>query len=314
MALKKFPLKTLVSAALLALVVYFVGSRELLDTILSCDPVFMGLACLSFAVGQLLNTVRWRWLLASVDAPSPRLIDLFLLNLTGMYYNFFAPSTIGGDVLQAEAAKRYVGGRRHSYISILMNRVIALFAIIALGAAFAVAAVVSVDGLPRVYLHITLALLGLAALAVPGVQILYRLKVPGFVTRRWPELVERVRSVITEYSGQWQTILRVFFLAMVSNLFGFVLVIWAIAEGMGIHVSGLVHGFLVPTMVLVTLAPITVNGLGLREATFIFLYGGIGVGATSAVAVSVVFSGVLLIFGLLGGVATLSERYRVSLK
>jgi hypothetical protein len=97
-------------------------------------------------------------LVVSVKPIDLSLLDLFFLNLVGMYYNFFAPSTVGGDVLQAETAKRYIGGRMHSYTSIILNRVIALFAVVVLAVLFIAAGFVTFAKMDIIFIYISCAL------------------------------------------------------------------------------------------------------------------------------------------------------------
>ena len=304
-----------ISALLLGYILYHIERAELLTSLFSIDPAFFALACAAFATGQMLNSVRWKMLIMSVGrGPDPAILDLFALNLVGMYYNFFAPSTIGGDVLQAETARRYVGGRRDSYISIVLNRVIALFAIVAIAMGCIAAALLFHDELDPVLAMIELVLL----LSVPGVGLLFlglRNWRPGSQIRRSKPYVWAVGiwKDVEAYVSQRGVIWNVFLLAIVSNLVGQVVVVWIIGAGMGIDVPAFYHFVFVPVIILATLVPVTLNGFGIREAAFVYLYGRENVSPADAVAMSVVLTGLLVVFGLVGGLATLLPRYRLSL-
>ena len=285
-------------------------------SILSVDPSFFALACAAFATGQILNSVRWKMLIVSVGRGFyPGVFDLFVLNLVGMYYNFFSPSTIGGDVLQAETAKRYVGGRRDSYISIVLNRVIALFAVIAIAIICTAAAALFSHREMNSILAMTELVLLLSMLGVGLFFLVLRNWRPGDRFRRskpyvWAHAVWKDVGAYILHRG---VIWNVFLLAIVSNLIGQVVVVWVICAGMGIDLPAFYHFIFVPIIILVTLVPITLNGFGIREAAFVYLYGSASVSATDAVAMSVVLTGLLVVFGLVGGLATLLPRYRLSL-
>jgi hypothetical protein len=90
-------------------------------------------------------------------------------------------------------------------------------------------------------------------------------------------------------------------------------VVWIIGAGMGIEVPAFYHFVFVPVIILATLVPVTLNGFGIREAAFVYLYGRENVSPADAVAMSVVLTGLLVVFGLVGGLATLLPRYRLSL-
>ena len=234
-----------------------------------------------------------------------------------MYYNFFAPSTIGGDVLQAETAKRYIGGRMHSYVTILLNRFIALFAVSVLAILFIGVDYFALDELSPALTYVAIIMTVSVGGAFLGFFYYRKSMFPSRLgqakseSRFW---VSGVRDCLLEYLDKKQVIGKVFLLAIVSNLVGQVLVVWIIADGIGLDISAFYHFLFVPVIILVTLVPITLNGIGLRETAFIYFYTGEGVAANDAVAMSVVFTGLLVAFGLVGGLATLSPRYRLSLK
>jgi uncharacterized membrane protein YbhN (UPF0104 family) len=251
----------------------------------------------------------------SVQPTDVGLIDLFVLNLVGMYYNFFAPSTIGGDVLQAEAAKRYIGGRWPSYVTIISNRIIALFAVMVLAVIFSGIWLLFWDNDSDYALYASSALF-LVAMGAIAVLFCFR-SLTGVLESgggRWKIWALTARKRFADYLEKTDVIAKVFALAVISNLIGQVAIVWILAEGIGVDVPVLFHFFAVPLIIIVTLIPITLNGIGLREAAFVYLYASEGVAAADAVAISVVLTGLLLLFGLLGGLATLSPRYRLSLE
>jgi glycosyltransferase 2 family protein len=58
----------------------------------------------------------------------------------------------------------------------------------------------------------------------------------------------------------------------------------------------------IPVVTLVSMIPISLNGMGLREYAFVALFTGIGVPAESAVALGLLSSTVIILSSLPGGV------------
>lgn len=127
-------LRVLFSLAVLAVLIHQFGGGEIADIMLSCDPLLFAAAVALFLVGQWLNALRWRMLLIAGASRSPPLHDLYALIMAGSFFNFFLPSTVGGDLFRAELARHHVGGRRHAYGSIVVGRLLALLAVLALAA------------------------------------------------------------------------------------------------------------------------------------------------------------------------------------
>ena len=69
---------------------------------------------------------------------------------------------------------------------------------------------------------------------------------------------------------------------------------------------------LLPIIWLITMVPITINGLGLREGAFIFLFTEIGMAKEMAMAISILFLLQTIIQGIIGGLFFLFEKVSVA--
>jgi hypothetical protein len=79
----------------------------------------------------------------------------------------------------------------------------------------------------------------------------------------------------------------------------------AIVHSMGIRASAWHLAVIVPISFVVQMAPISLNGLGVREATFTFYFSRIGLPIESALVVSFMGAGLIILFSLSGAVAYL---------
>jgi glycosyltransferase 2 family protein len=77
--------------------------------------------------------------------------------------------------------------------------------------------------------------------------------------------------------------------------------IWLCGEAVGIGVSPLVYIILGPILFLVTMVPVTVNGLGVRESFFVLFLGRFGVAPDAAFAVGFLFFAITIAAALPGG-------------
>jgi hypothetical protein len=65
---------------------------------------------------------------------------------------------------------------------------------------------------------------------------------------------------------------------------------------------------LVPVSFIVQMAPVSVNGFGVREATFSFYFASLGLPLESALVLSLVGAALMMLFSLLGAVAYVTRR------
>ena len=67
---------------------------------------------------------------------------------------------------------------------------------------------------------------------------------------------------------------------------------------------------IVPLSFVVQMVPVSVNGFGVREATFTFYFSRLGLPIESAVVVSLVGAGLIILFSLSGAVAYIGRPHR----
>ena len=79
---------------------------------------------------------------------------------------------------------------------------------------------------------------------------------------------------------------------------------------MGLDLSFATLLVLCPVLFLVTIVPVSLNGIGLREATFVVVLGGAGVSREDAFALGLAYFAVGVITGALGGLALLRRGDR----
>jgi uncharacterized protein (TIRG00374 family) len=89
-------------------------------------------AILVFPITFILTAARWHELLKALDIPMG-LKRAFTLNMVGAFYNTFMPGSTGGDFLKALYASRQTPHRTRAVMSVVIDRVIGLLALIILG-------------------------------------------------------------------------------------------------------------------------------------------------------------------------------------
>jgi hypothetical protein len=67
---------------------------------------------------------------------------------------------------------------------------------------------------------------------------------------------------------------------------------------------------LVPVSFVIQMLPVSVNGLGVREATFSFYFTRLGLPVQSGILVSLVAAAVGMLFSLTGAAVYVSRRWR----
>jgi uncharacterized membrane protein YbhN (UPF0104 family) len=265
-----------------------------------------------FLMVQAVSSLRWQLLARGLGfggSTARYLGDYFV----GMFFNLVLPTSVGGDVVRAWRLAQHEGpapasGRRTAAaLSVLADRVSGVLVLVALAG---VATALCPVPLPA-WIATTV-----AALAVGGVLGLAALPVLRRLLDAAPQSLRlaRVRRVLATSSK----LLRQPGLLFGTTLLSFVvqavnaLIVGVLGLGLGLEVPALYYGVLVPLVALLTLVPISLNGMGLREFGTVALLAPLGVSSADALTLSLLTFAVYTAAGACGGLALLAGGPRPS--
>lgn len=270
----------------------------------------LGLYTVTILVGA------WRWgLLLKAQHLAASTFDLFKTYLVATFFNNFLPSNIGGDVIRIAHTAPACGSKTLATTVVLMDRGLGL---LGLGLVAATGASVAASSSPQVGPFgpalLWLGVIGgaaVAALVVTLPHLLGRVLSPlRRLHQEWVE--ERITRLVGGLSRFRETPL-----ALGGGVTGAVVVqlllvgfYAAIARALHIQISAAHLAVLVPLSFIVQMAPVSVNGFGVREATFGYYFTRIGLPLESAIALSLIGAVVIMVFSVSGAGVYLARHRR----
>lgn len=302
-----FLVKLLVSGGLITYFFSLIHIGQFFDTFASAKFSYIALALAVYLVTQCLSAVRWTALARPLGIKTP-FQDMVRYYLIGMFFNLFAPSTIGGDVTrvyylvrdeEAQAKGRGVT-TVHAAMSVLMDRGIGMLVLVWLGAVGLL--LFPAYPIPTPVRAATL-LLALAILV--GVLLILLLR--RLLPEDGHQLVVKLRLALRSYRTHWRALGVAILLSVGVHL----IQAWMhVAMGRALDLD-LPFSFCIIVYPLVgTFAaiPISVNGLGLREGGYVFLLAVIGIGTEKAVAFGILLFLIVALDSLIGGLLFLLQK------
>jgi glycosyltransferase 2 family protein len=304
--------KIAVSIALLA----FLFSK--IDTVsLWASAKKASLPWLVAALGvQALNVIAstWRWRLL-LDAQDVKLKSRTLLGsyLVATFFNNFLPSNVGGDVIRIRDTAGATRSKTLATTVVLVDRALGLMALVLISAVGATAAAryYGSGASPIWPSWLWAVFLVAAAITAPVVyapegfgRLLQPLTIvhPEWVGKRIDKLTEalsRFRERPSALAGCFSGAVLVQGLMVVFYL--------AVVYALKIPITASELAVIVPISLVVQMLPVSVNGLGLREATFSFYFTRLGLPIESAVLLSLMGAAVLMVFSLSGAAVYVSR-------
>ena len=301
----KLLLKAALGGAIFAYLLSKTPLEGLWDSILRADPRFYAGALLLYLAGQVLSAYKWG-LLAEPLGFRRSFKDLVAFYFIGMYFNLFMIGSIGGDIYRAGLLAGREQSRMRAAYSIFAERFTGGMALIT----FASLALLSSfrEVLPQALKVGVL----VSCFVVWGVVIAMPKLVEVFP---WMErLASKVK--LGDFTVYWSSPGRLLAVILVSFLFQAmnILTVALLGMGLGMKVAVGAYFFVVPVVDLVSVLPVSISGLGVREGSYVFLFHLLGAETARGFACSLLVLSVVVLSGLIGAVVYFFTDYPVVIR
>ena len=306
-------LKIVVSAGLLYLLLSGVDLGRLWQHVRSASLPWLAVALGLYFVVILLSAWRWSLLLHAQRVPVPfkQLTNSYLV---ATFFNNFLPSNLGGDVIRIRDSARRVGSKTLATTVVVFDRGVGLLALVFVAASGATIAARMSDAIgPLGPGLLWAALAGVLAIALPvlllpqGVGLL--LGPLRALHQEWVgERISRLTGALARFREEPRALLGCF-LGAIAVQAVFVAFYASIAHAMGFRVPLAHLAILVPVSFIVQMLPVSVNGWGVREQTFVLYLTRLGLPKESALAMSFLGAMLIMLFSTSGFAAYLSRRH-----
>lgn len=305
-------LKTLakigVSGVLLLYVVRSINVQAVWRVMLGTDKLLF-VAAVALSIGNPIISSKKLEILLRAKAGNIPFSSVVRYYYIGKFFNAFLPSTIGGDVMKAHLLARNTSFR-NAYSPVFMERFLGLLTVIGIGM---VASLLYFRLLPSiVYVIIfgiyvpTIALTSLLLWwdALPAF-LRNNLSGPDRITSSSIALrLIELYTAINEYKNDRGHV-RIAFLLSVVHQTIVILVHYILAEAIGMSVMPVYFFVLIPIATVIVFLPISIAGIGVQEATFVFLLSLVGGTVDQAVSLSLLIHSLTLFPVSVGGIAYL---------
>ena len=308
-----FVLKSTVSVGLLTVLFARTDASSLYSAMRRASIPWLAAALGLYLVMIFASAWRWNLLLAAqrISVSGWTLVTSFLV---ATFFNSFLPSNIGGDVIRIRDTTRPAGSIGRATAIVVIDRAVGLLGLLLVAAVSGSLAVLGVAGpalpvsLPWLWVAFAAATSGFLILLLAPHSILTALGFVRILNRR--AIVTRVHKLVDmmrTFRSQPVALASCFAGAIVAQ--GILVAFYvAIAYSLDIPISPLHLAVVVPMSFVVQLLPVSVNGFGVREATFTYYFAALHLPIESALVLSLVGAGLVLLFSLSGGLLYVARR------
>jgi uncharacterized membrane protein YbhN (UPF0104 family) len=255
-------IKIAITIALLLVVAYSVSWDKFLVTLSSISLTTACVVIVGYTAGQLLSSLKWWTIVRSggIEVPYRTALKAYFI---GMFVNCFGSGlgTVGGDVARGVIVAGTLPKKTEGVAAVIADRIhgLTVLSVIALATSF----VFHTDRVPS---FIILALLGLVVCFVGGwilgPQVLRLLSGDS-------KLVRKLRQVADIFPRDTRTLAIITSLSLVFHITQ-ILLHSVMASALGCEIPLATLFVVIPLVNIASSLPISWNGLGVRENSYMF--------------------------------------------
>jgi uncharacterized membrane protein YbhN (UPF0104 family) len=295
-----------ISAALLTFLFVGIEWANALEQARHLSSAVAALVVVAFGVQLFVSSWKWQWALRIHDLHFPYSFLTRVLFI-GFFLNNFLPTSIGGDAYRIYRTLPGAPPRSRAISAVLLERVVGIGALLMLGLAAAFALYSQVP-LARAYVALAAAgvAVALAALA------LLRMRPAGwrdsrYLNSRWTmPITENLRS-IAQARGKWIPLVGISLLFQAQAI----IIIYALFNALEVPVSLAQAALVAAAAGAATVIPLSINGLGIVEATIAGTAVALGVSYEAGLLVAVLIRILVLPLTLVAGLLYAFEPVHV---
>lgn len=299
-------IKLIISILALLYLFSFLDIGLLKELILKTDKTLFILSVLLAFFRVVIGGMRWNALL-KIKKYNFSIFKLTKYYFIGMFFGFFLPTAIGGDVARGFYLFNQGVRKKEVASSIIVERFFGMLSLV-------VISMLATSFCDKIIHNnqIKIMIIGLSIVFFLVFYFLFHLKsiyLSNLVPRSIIEKIKPVKNLLEDirtynYSN---TLWLCLIISIIFQILG-IISIYLVALALGSSEEFIYFLIFVPIVWLTSMIPVTLNGLGVREGAFVILFAGIGMPKEMCMAISTLFLFQLMLLSLLGLFLFLSDK------
>ncbi len=306
-------LRISISVALLIFLFRRIDEKTLFKLIRNSDKPLLFYAAFTFFLMYPLALFRWNMLLkaAKIKLPLKRVIMSFS---GGIFFNVFLPSTIGGDFMRSMDLGKHTQKTKEVIATVFLDRLSGYAGLVFLDVlALLLGFKLIEDKVVFFFVSFLVILLTLVLVVLFNKRVYSRINKFLYAPRKdagklGPSTLEKVRDALINLHQEihyFRHKKKVIFNNLVLSVIIQVLSpvsFYIIGLSLGIKINIVYFFVFLPIIGAITLLPISIGGLGLRDTATVYFFAKVGVIKDLSFAMSLLNFSFILIFGSIGGI------------
>ena len=262
-----------------------VDTTELVNNFKLINWVYIPIIFITIVIHYVVSSFRWKSLLIHHKSNEVSRFYLFKLYFIGAFFNNFMPTSIGGDVYKVYKLGKKIDDPITSFSSVFTERFTGILMLFLIG------------------------LLSMSKTLGWGVMILIVWMVSGFyigmnILRMLSKKIKFIKKLYDSLMT-YKDYSKVLAFAMLTSLiiqFLSIMTQYVTFMSVGIHLPIFYCLMVFPIITLAGFFIPSINGIGVQDALYVSMFSFVGVSASTAVSVSIIYHMIRMSVSLIGGI------------
>ena len=305
---------TIIKLIISILLLYFLFNKYNAETIyrtfIQFEGVWVLTALVLMIVSNIFGTFQWNTILKNLSINLP-LRRVFAYYFTGLFFNNFLLSFIGGDIVRVYDIRKTSGSNSAAISTVLMDRFIGFLTLSTIGVAGIFYLIGRLDSMvvlwvfPVIFFTILFAVLLLFKKPLAKRFEAIGMKI---IPERAQEAIREIYNSMNDYGKHPLLLLKIFILALCVQT-ARVGTHYCLARSIGVSINLAFFFLFVPVITLVIALPLSFGGIGMREWSAAELFKFAGVAGEDAVLFEGMAYIVAILCSLPGGLAFVFRKH-----
>jgi uncharacterized protein (TIRG00374 family) len=312
----KLLLKITVSALFLIYVFVHFDFGAIMSAMLSVNPSFFTASLAVMVLNSLMLALKYKSIMAPSGIHQP-ISDLFRINLICRFYSTFLTTAVGQGLIRWYISTKKQEGRYKFFAVMLADRFLFLLVLL-LAISTAVSTLPNHDLPTNItsiipYIHLMTAL-GLLFYLVLNLPVLYHAlekirpaEQKGVTGNKPAKYVSLLINSLLIYQSQQKVLFTGLLLSILWQAL-FLFRIFLLIEAMDLSIDFGTISWMASMVLLLQVAPVTLNGLGIRETAYAVFFEMLNLPPEKGVILGILMFSQILFISLLGGVLLWIDR------
>jgi len=288
--------KISVSAILLIYLFRKIDIKDVLQNMQGMYIPYILIGMVLYILGQVVCAYRWKLLSEILDFQY-RLKEFVILYFAGLFFSLFLPTAVGGDVGKCYFLARRDGKILPAIVSVLADRGTGLVVIVLLSGIS-----LYLYGWTHIPQQITLGIL------IANILLIIALIAPFFIGK-YLSLLGRPAALSLTFWKNPSSLVKAIAISFVFHMM-IIMIHILIGLSLNLNIPWRYYFFLIPLVVTISMLPISLAGLGIREGAYVYFLSLIGIPQTEAMTFAFGWLFIVMVSSLLGGLSLFSSTVK----